>query len=217
MHAQTTPRPEPYVWVSWITKLLAGEASCVWSAWFRAHYQTAKAPNGFDTATWQMDHAAMLRKAAEEHEKEGLIVHTEGQNLFALKGKVGTLSGKPDMVALNGDEGWVVDTKTGLPKLSDRIQVMIYMWAFPKTIPAFAGVKLHGKVVYKLGTSIITPEEVDAAFIKKVVELMKVICGETPPRKAPSFTECQHCPITPEDCADRAGTVKVYEGQTDEF
>jgi hypothetical protein len=51
MNALTTVRPEPYVWVSWITKILAGESSCVWSAWLRAHYQTAKAPNGFDMGT----------------------------------------------------------------------------------------------------------------------------------------------------------------------
>jgi hypothetical protein len=46
---------------------------------------------------------------------------------------------------------------------------------------------------------------------------MKDVCGEAEPHKAPSFTECQHCPITAEDCADRAGAVKVYEGKTDEF
>ena len=85
MHALTTSRPEPYVWVSWITKLLAGESSCVWSAWLRAHYQTAKAPNGFDMGSWQMDHSAMLRKTAAKHEKEGCEVFTEGQNLFVLK------------------------------------------------------------------------------------------------------------------------------------
>ena len=151
MHALTTARAEPYVWVSWITKLLAGESSCVWSAWLRAHYQTAKAPNGFDMGTWQMDHSAMLRKTAADHEKEGYRVHTESQNMFALKGKTGTLSGKPDVVAVKDMEGWVVDTKTGSPKASDRVQVMIYMWAMPKAIPAFAGVRFHGKVVYKIG------------------------------------------------------------------
>lgn len=217
MNALTTARPEPYVWVSWITKLLAGESSCVWSAWFRAHYQTAKAPNGFDMAAWQMDHAALLRKTAIEHENEGYKVFTEGQNLFALKGKAGTLSGKPDMVAVKDMEGWVVDTKTGLPKASDRIQVMVYMWALPKTIPAFAGVRFHGKVIYKTGSSIIGPEEVDATFIKRVSDLMREICGEAESHKAPSYAECQHCPITAEDCADRAGAVKVYKGETDEF
>lgn len=217
MNALTTARPEPYVWVSWITKILAGESSCVWSAWLRAHYQTAKAPNGFDMGTWQMDHTAMLRSAATHHEKEGYTVFTESQNTFVLKGKAGTLSGKPDVVAVKDMAGWVIDTKTGSPKASDRVQVMIYMWVLPKTIPAFADVRFDGKVVYKTGYSIIAADEVDAVFIRRVADLMKEICGEAEPHKAPSFGECQHCPITAEDCADRAGAVKVHQGETDDF
>lgn len=217
MHTETKARPEPYVWVSWITKLLAGESSCLWSAWFRAHFQPAKAANGFDTAAWMMEHAALLRKTATEHEEEGYKVHTEGQNLFALKGKAGTLAGKPDMVAVESVEGWVVDAKTGLPKASDRMQVMLYMWAMPLTIPAFKDVRFHGKVVYKCGHSVIAPEEIDDTFIKRVSDLMKIICGEAEPRKAPSYAECLYCPITAEDCAERGGAVKVYEGETDEF
>ena len=217
MHALTTARPESYVWVSWLTKILAGESSCVWSAWLRAHYQTAKAPNGFDMGSWQMDHSAMLRTTAAHHEDEGYMVFTESQNQFALKGKAGTLSGKPDVVAVKEIEGWVIDTKTGSPKASDRIQVMIYMWALPKVIPAFAGVKFDGRVVYKTGYSIITADEVDAVFIKRVADLMKQICGEAAPHKAPSHAECQHCPITVDDCPERARAVKVYQGETDEF
>src|SRR5262245_28619713 len=127
MHPKTTPRPEPYVWVSWITKLLAGETSCVWSAWLRAHYQTAKMPTAFQPGGWQMDHSALLRKTAADHRSDGFDTYAEGQNLFTLKGRSGTLSGKPDVVAVRGSGGWVVDTKTGSPKASDRIQVMIYM------------------------------------------------------------------------------------------
>lgn len=218
MHPQTTPRPEPYVWVSWITKLLAGEASCVWSAWLRAHYATAKpAANGtFDIGTWQMDHTALLRRVATDH-KEEFEVYTEGQNLFTLRGKTGTLSGKPDVVAVNDRSGWSVDTKTGLPKASDRIQVMIYMWALPKANPAFADIRFDGKVVYKSSYSVITADEVDSVFVKRLSELMKEVCGEKSPRKAPSFSECQFCPITPEDCADRVVAEKVFVGETDEF
>lgn len=217
MNALTTSRPEPYVWVSWITKLLAGESSCVWSAWLRAHYQTAKAPSTFDMGTWQMDHSALLRKTAAEQEKEGYEVFTEGQNLFVLKGKLGTLSGKPDVVAIKHKAGLVVDTKTGSPKASDRIQVMLYMWALPKTNPAFADVTFDGMVVYKTGYSVISAGEVDEVFVKRVGELMKEVCGDAEPHKAPSFGECQFCPITPEDCVDKVEAAKAHQGETDEF
>lgn len=218
MHKLTIERPEPYVWVSWIAKILAGEASCVWSAWLRAHYQTAKPPNGtFDMGRWQMDHSALLRKNVSEYEKKEFKVYTEGQNVFTLAGKTGTLSGKPDVVAVKDLMGWIVDMKTGSPKASDRIQVMIYMWAIPKTNPAFAGVTFEGKVLYKCCHSIIAPNEIDTVFVGRVAELMKEICGDAPPHKAPSFGECRYCPITTEDCGDRVETNTPHQGVTDDF
>jgi hypothetical protein len=78
-------------------------------------------------------------------------------------------------------------------------------------------VTLHGKVVYKTGWSVIHPEEVDEVFVKRLGDLMKEVCGEAEPRKAPSYAECLHFPITAEDCADRSDAVNVYQGETDEF
>lgn len=217
MNGLKVQRPEPYVWVSWITKILAGEASCTWSAWLRAHYQTAKAPSKMELGTWQMDHTNMLRKAVAEYEKDGYTVFAEGQNLFTLKGKTGTLSGKPDVVAVKNMGGWIVDTKTGSPKASDRIQVMIYMWAMVKTNPEFAQIRFDGKVVYKTCYNIILSDEVDEQFGKRVGELMKEVCGIKEPHKAPSYSECQFCPVTAEDCPDRVEESQVYVGETDEF
>lgn len=210
-------RVEPYVWVSWITKLLAGETSCVWSAWLRAHYQTTKVQTDFDMEKWQLDHSALLRKTAAEQKQEGHKVYTEDQNIFTLKGVSGTLSGKPDVVAVKNRYGWITDTKTGSPKASDRIQVMLYMWALPKTNPAFKGVIFDGKVVYRTGYNVITADEVDEDFIKQVGGLMKEICGDAEPHKAPSFKECKFCPLAPEDCLDRVKSEKVFEGHTDVF
>ncbi|MBY0515234.1 MAG: PD-(D/E)XK nuclease family protein [Gemmataceae bacterium] len=217
MNPLTVARPEPYVWVSWITKLLAGEASCVWSAWLRAHYQTAKVQTDFDLGTWHMDHSALLRRTVAEHEQQGYEVYAEGQNLFTLKGKTGTLSGKPDVVAVKDAAGWIVDAKTGLPKASDRIQVMVYMWALPKTNPAFEGIAFEGKVVYRTGYNIIRADEITPEFVKRVGDLLKEVCGDAEPHKAPSFAECQFCPVTREDCPERVETEKVYAGETDEF
>jgi hypothetical protein len=217
MNTLTTPRVEPYVWVSWITKILAGEASCIWSAWLRAHYQTAKSANGFDIGSWQMDHTAMIRKAAQDHERQGYKVWTEGQNLFMLKGRSGTLSGKPDVVAVKDNAGWIVDTKTGSPRASDRIQTMVYMWALPKAHPAFAEVIFDGKVVYKSGFIVVSAQDIDELFVRRVGELMREICSDAEPHKAPSFGECQYCPVTLDNCVDRIQTETVNQGETEEF
>ena len=29
-------RVTPYIWVSWLTKLMVGESMCEWAAWFKA-------------------------------------------------------------------------------------------------------------------------------------------------------------------------------------
>jgi len=121
------------------------------------------------------------------------------------------------VVAVLGAAGWVVDAKTGLLKASDRVQVMIYMRALPKTNPAFARITFDGKVVYKSRHNIITADEITPEFGKRVGELMKEVCGVEEPHKAPSFGECKYCPVTSADCVDRVETAKVYEGETDDF
>jgi hypothetical protein len=164
-----------------------------------------------------MEHAALVRRTVSHYEAEGYAVTVERQNQFALVGKLGTLAGRPDIVAIRGGEGWIADAKTGSPKACDHSQVGLYLWALPLANPAYAGVKFRGRVEYKTRYGLIEPSEVDAAFVARVAELMKVVCGATEPRKAPSFGECRGCPLTPEDCADRVDTETVLAGVTDEF
>ena len=38
------PREHPYIWTTWLAKLLAGDAHCQWAGWFRAHYQNWTRP-----------------------------------------------------------------------------------------------------------------------------------------------------------------------------
>ena len=66
-------REHPYIWATWIARLLAGESSCEWAAWFRAHYQDwERPPSDFDSARWMMDHTDLVNQARESREKTGL-------------------------------------------------------------------------------------------------------------------------------------------------
>lgn len=121
------------------------------------------------------------------------------------------------MVAIRGDEGWVVDAKTGQPRASDRVQVMLYMWSLKRTNPAYAGVRFRGRVEYTARYGLIDANEVDAAFVTRVADLMREVCGPHEPHKAPSFGECQYCPLTPDDCGDRVETEAVYAAMIEEF
>ena len=40
-----------YIWVTWLTRLLVGENSCEWAAWFRARHESwswERVSSGFD-------------------------------------------------------------------------------------------------------------------------------------------------------------------------
>jgi hypothetical protein len=100
------PRSSPYIWVTWITALLAGDRHCLWSAWYRAHFKDyERKPTGFDLAAWTATHAEMVRTRAQALRDAGCQVFVEGQNKFALKGRAATLGGVPDLVAVCGPVG----------------------------------------------------------------------------------------------------------------
>lgn len=66
-----TKRPKPYVWASWITKLLAGESQCAWAAWFRAHHRYDKLPRDADLAAWTSGHTAMVGERSRVLTEDG--------------------------------------------------------------------------------------------------------------------------------------------------
>ena len=76
----------PYIWVTWLPRLLSGESSCEWAAWFKAQHEGSswtRAPSDFDQAGWLMDHTALLNEQREVWEKkQGCSVLTEAQNSF---------------------------------------------------------------------------------------------------------------------------------------
>lgn len=98
------PRPGlPYIWVTWITGLLAGDKSCKWAAWFKAHHVSyIKRPdsNAGTLARWKGEHGAMLEERVNQLKEHGWTVYVEGENKFAVKGKAAILAGGPDIVAI---------------------------------------------------------------------------------------------------------------------
>ena len=121
-------KEHPYIWTTWLTRLLSGDSSCEWAAQFRAHHESksySKVSSGFDAARWQMEHTALLNRARAEMELTGANVYIEGQNFFTLRGRTATLSGKPDLVSIEGNTGVIADAKTGQQSISHQIQVLI--------------------------------------------------------------------------------------------
>ena len=107
----------PYTWVTWLAKILAGDSSCEWAAWFRARHD----PNSWQRVSkpsldaWHIRHAALLSQIQDEWRQRKFSLWLEGQNYFKLRGSCAVLAGKPDMIAVRDRIGVVVDAETGRP------------------------------------------------------------------------------------------------------
>ena len=107
-------RDFPYIWVTWLPKLLAGENSCEWAVWFKAHYQNwDRPPSDFNQSEWMLRHTALLNEQKEQWQDHGYTVTVENQNVYRLRGRTALLVIKPDLIADRGEDVQVIDVKTG--------------------------------------------------------------------------------------------------------
>ena len=203
----STLRVAPYVWVTWIARLLAGDAHCAWAAWFRAHHTYDRLSSGFDAAKWASEHTAMVREQAETLRQTSYAVSVEEQNTFRLQGQQGvTLGGKPDIVAWRNGEVRVIECKTGQPHHADTVQVMIYMLVLPHAQPVWRGRTMSGCVRYQNDTVEVPAEALDSGFRARFREMMAQVGGDTALTRVPSFNECRFCDIGQIDCPERVET-----------
>jgi len=217
--ATDTPRKRPYVWPSWVSKVLGGDTKCTYQAWFKAHYVYRKTANDscdncanskvpcLDPDTCRADffaqytkaHDAMVVERAERLQEDGWTVRTEDEAAFRLQGQLGDLSGKPDIVAMRGDEVVVYDAKSGNPRDSDHWQVLLYILALPLTW--LKGFKtLHGKVEYRHGT--VPVRSLGDKERERILAVLREAMGPTPPAPKPSIRDCRYCDIA--SCDARA-------------
>jgi len=200
-------RSNPFTWVSWLSKLMAGEKQCEWACWFRSHYIWEKLPSGLDLAKWTADHTQLLRARKAELEAEGFTVYAEDQNSFTLKGTDGIeVSGKPDIVAIRGEEAYVEDCKTGTPRHSDHFQVLIYMLSLPYVEGHCKGRKLEGRLIYNNTIVDVPSSRIDAELKELFRKTVLSIGGPEPAEKVPSWGECRYCDISKADCPERIET-----------
>ena len=207
------------MWTTWLARLLAGEASCEWASWFRSHYQDwAKPPSDFNQSQWMLEHTALVNQARESREKLGYEVFTENQNSFRLRGRSATVAGKPDLIAVKGQDAVIIDAKTGKPSAAHSAQVMVYQYAVPKSLEQYRGMEFRGHVVYPDAQVGIPVSAVDEKFTERLGSLIRRLASETPARRVPSAQECRFCDITAGDCPERVEReADGHEGITDDF
>ena len=215
----TVRRGHPYIWTTWLPRLLTGENSCEWAAWFKAHYQDwDRQPSDFNQAQWMLNHTVLLNERRANWEVGGYSVAVEGQNSFQLRGRSATLSGKPDLTAHRDDDVAIVDAKTGHDSPSHAVQVMIYLYAVPRALERYRDAKLRGQVTYRDHTVRIPAEAVDEQFVQNLGALIRRLSADQPARRVPSRQECRFCDISAADCPERVDEASAPEaGETADF
>jgi hypothetical protein len=198
----TSRRPRPEIYATWLSKLIVGDYSCEWSVWFKSNHLYRKLPSDFDSTGHKIKHTALLNHARAMLESQGKMISTESQNWFEIKGKVATLRGKPDLVALS-DTCVICDAKTGQERASDAAQVMIYMWALPYAYTKYKGIAFDGLLIYRERELRVPASSVTDEFKDNLLNLIKRVGSSVEARRIPSYAECKYCDISKEDCADR--------------
>ena len=214
-----TPREHPYIWTTWLPRLLTGENSCEWAIWFKAHHQNwDKPPSDFDQAAWLTRHTKLLNEQRDLWTQRGCDVNTEDQNSFRLRGQSATLAGKPDLLVLNNDHVLIIDVKTGAERPWHSVQVKVYQYALPRALPQYQNARITGEVIYPTRTVRVPQGGVDQGFIQDLGSLIRRIAAAETPRRVPSAAECRFCDITVADCPERMESgFEPGEGTTADF
>ena len=180
-------REHPYLWATWLPKLLTSENSCEWAVWFKAHYQDwTKVPSDFNQAQWMLNHTALLNKRIAEWELSHYSVTIEGQNSFQLRGKSATLAGQPDLITQRDGQAVIVDVKNGQDSASHVVQVMIYLYAIPRALERYRILKLRGQATYLDHAVRIPTEAVDDQFIQNLGALIRRLSADKPRGEYPA-------------------------------
>ena len=211
----TVPRENPYIWTTWLPRLLTGENSCEWAVWFKAHHQGwTRQPSQFDQTQWLLDHTDLLNEQKAQWEANGHEARVERQNSFQLRGRTATLAGQPDLIVDRGNDALIIDVKSGQEQPWHTVQLMIYQYALPKASDHYSYAKLAGEVVYPNRTARVPRGALPDQFINNLGTRIRRIAAATPPKRVPSPRECRFCDISAADCPERIETGSEPEDGT---
>jgi CRISPR/Cas system-associated exonuclease Cas4 (RecB family) len=192
-----------------MTKLISGEAACLWSLWFRARNKSDRLESGADLNAWASQHDALVKWRAEKLREQSRDPWLERS--IQLQGKLATISGKPDISYEFDGTCYFEDCKTGKRRDADHVQVLLYMWLHSLRIKK----PVRGSVVYKKEIVEVDFTRLDEVG-RRTIELVKMVANDEPPT-SPSPNECRSCSIPKFYCADRQHSPSGEVFITDEF
>jgi CRISPR/Cas system-associated exonuclease Cas4 (RecB family) len=199
------PKQFHSVWVTWLAKFMSDEHQCPWSVWFRTHYRYEKLSSNFDSAKWNASHRTLLERRISNLQTEGFTVYVEGENWFevASRERAIEVTGKPDILAIRGEQAFVEDCKIGRKKNSDLYQILIYLLLLPLSSSKCRGLSLKGRLVYPDSVMEIHKDLVDEEFRAQFRAAIATLSSTIPARKVPSCQTCRYCDISAQYCPQR--------------
>ena len=207
-----TPMPAlresgPFIYPSWIPRLLIGVDHCEFKIWFQSHHDGStwtRVASNFDSVAYNLRHTDLMKRCARQYEERGYKVTLETQNEFRLHLAGATISGRMDLVATRGDEMVIIDAKAAQPSEAHAVQVMLYMLFLQLQSNHDHSITISGQVYYSEDHKVDIPAgAADQQFQDLVVSLTNRLTSKEAPRKVPSASECRFCPIPREYCPDR--------------
>jgi CRISPR/Cas system-associated exonuclease Cas4 (RecB family) len=192
-------RGQPFVWITWLTRLLSGEDKCEWPLLMRSRFWMPKEPVTDRMREYQDAHRQLVKMRVAELEHQGLYVNVEDDNKLAHKGKSGTmLTGIPDIAVIQPSTMTYEECKSGKRRPSDHVQVLLYAQLAKQNR---VDKEITGNIVYLDGI-----ESVEMTRLSEIthgfVDLMSRINSENVPRR-PSPMECRFCKVR-SFCDERA-------------
>lgn len=200
---------KPYVWVTHVTELLAGDGQCAWAPWLKAHYRYTKREDDGDgsvVADWIAEHDDLLKQRHQQLVADGYTVTTENQNKYTVNGAAVNLGAKPDIVAVKGDTILISDPKGGGKAKPKYIwQVRVYMATMPMVDPRFKNKRVVGEIVLPGPRSVAV--DLDADHRRRINRILREVGDRRQPKTVPSAWECRFCDI--DDCPDRFSAQEI--------
>lgn len=198
-------RDNPYLWVTWLAENMSGDVSCQWKNWFRAHHKLAQEEPSGDMTSWRMAHTLMLSQWTQRLRAQGARVLNEYEVRMRFPQLRSTLSGKADLIAIQGDDVTIIDCKTGRPKDRDKVQVMLYMHGLATFDPAFSSSRIRGLVAYQDEADFEIPE-LPAGFTQSLEHFVGLLSDDEEAAPRVPGNDCRFCPITRLDCPEKVSS-----------
>jgi len=192
-------RDSPYIWVTWLATIMSGSITCHWQSWFKSQNQlTEKQSDDFDLAGWTIDHTKMLTELNKKLTEENYNPIIEQGIKYEIPDSNAVIAGKPDCVIEKKNEVIIYDCKTGKEKISNQVQVMIYMYLLQKNKTYKK--QIRGIIKYK--DKEIEIPNLPENFEENFNYFIDILSSSKPPTKNPG-DDCKFCKITKNDCPER--------------